>query len=156
MMASSPVLVSACLLGEKTRWDGDTRPCDAALRLLREGRAVAFCPEVAGGLSIPRARAECLGGDGGRVLDGHARVVDECGHDVTSAFVAGAAAALAACETQGISSALLCDGSPSCGTTRIADGRFSGTKVPGRGVAAALLLRAGVRAVAPGEGDSDL
>ena len=54
------VLVSACLLGEKVRYNG----ADAASgsRILedwvREGRVVPFCPEVAGGLGVPRPPAE--------------------------------------------------------------------------------------------------
>src|SRR5688572_6402988 len=57
------VLVSACLLGERVRYNGaDARcPSDVLERWAREGRLVPFCPEVAGGLPVPRPAAE-IGG----------------------------------------------------------------------------------------------
>ena len=59
-------------------------------RWVAEGRVVGVCPEVAGGLGVPRPPAECSGGDGAAVLAGAATVVTRDGADVTDALVAGA------------------------------------------------------------------
>ena len=141
------VLVSACLLGEKVRYNGgDSLSSHPVLRhWIDEGRVVAFCPELAGGLGVPRPAAEIQGGSGDAVLDGTARIVTGTNTDVTAAFVRGATLASEAAQARSVRLAILKEGSPSCGSSRIADGSFSGAKVPGRGVTAALLERAGVR-----------
>lgn len=50
------VLVSACLLGQPVRYDGQSKGIvnDWLQTLGAKGRALAFCPEVAGGLPTPR------------------------------------------------------------------------------------------------------
>jgi uncharacterized protein YbbK (DUF523 family) len=107
--------------------------------------AVPVCPEVAGGLPVPRPPAEIVGGDGQAILDGQARVLTIDGKDVTGVFLAGARQALETAQRLGIRQAVLKDDSPSCGCRRIYDGTFSDRRVPGQGVAAALLQRNGVR-----------
>ena len=140
------VLVSRCLLGEAVRYDGGHARLDHPLlaRLRAAGRLVPVCPEVAGGLPVPRPPAEISGGEGGDVLAGVAKVRTREGRDVTPAFLAGARAALAAARAAGCRFALLREGSPACGCTRIHDGGFAGRTRPGRGVAAALLEEAGI------------
>jgi uncharacterized protein YbbK (DUF523 family) len=86
-----------------------------------------------------------VGGDGDDVLDGVARVLTERGEDVSRHFVRGARLALEAARGAGVRVALLKESSPSCGSLRVYDGRFAGARVPGQGVTAALLRRAGVR-----------
>lgn len=142
------VLVSACLLGEKVRYNGgDAASTDAVLRQwTAEGRVVTFCPEVAGGLGVPRPPAEVMDGRGGvAVLEGRARIATRDGSDVTMAFLAGAELALEAARAQNVRVALLKEGSPSCGSHRINDGSFTGRRIEGRGVTAALLERHGIR-----------
>lgn len=139
-----PVLVSACLAGCACRFDGRAKPDAAVQQLVERGRAVTVCPEVAGGLDTPRRPAEIVGGDGGDVLDGRARVVDDAGRDVTDAYLAGAAEAVRAARATGAETAVLKDGSPSCGSRQRYDGTFSGTPRSGQGVTAAALRRAGV------------
>lgn len=141
------ILTSACLLGQRVRYDaGHCRLLDPLMDLWhRQGRLVPLCPELAGGLSTPRPAAEILGGDGGAVLGGCARVVTRDGEDVTAAFLAGAGEALSICQQQGIRFALLKTRSPSCGSTHTYDGAFSGRLLPGSGVTAAQLRQAGVR-----------
>jgi len=157
-MTSDPIfiLVSACLLGEKVRYTGaDSLSAHPVLRRwLDEGRVVPFCPELAGGLGVPRPPAEIQGGGGAAVLDGQARVVTRGGADVTDAFVRGATLAAQAARARDVRLAILKEGSPSCGSSRIADGSFSGTKVPGHGVTAALLERDGVRVFSEHEIDA--
>lgn len=141
------VLVSACLLGEAVRYDGLSKPCPHKIltRWLEEGRVVRVCPEVSGGLSIPRTPAEIdkpLGGFG--VLSGKARVVDNTGRDVTAAFMQGAREALAVAQARGIRVAVLKENSPSCGSSSCYDGTFTRTRIPEPGVTGALLKKAGV------------
>jgi uncharacterized protein YbbK (DUF523 family) len=140
------ILVSRCLLGQPVRYDGGAHgPFDLLQRWQAEGRVVALCPEVAGGLPTPRAPAEIADGQGARVLDGQLPVLTSEGEDVSAAFVEGAEQALALVAKHGIRLALLKARSPSCGNRENYDGSFSGTKVAGEGVTAAALRRAGVQ-----------
>ena len=52
------ILVSACLAGEKCRYNGEALRCEAVAELVASGRAIAVCPEVLGGLPVPRPPAE--------------------------------------------------------------------------------------------------
>lgn len=140
------ILVSRCLLGHAVRYDGGAHgPIDLLLRWQAEGRVVALCPEVAGGLPTPRPPAEIAGGQGAAVLDGEVAVRTVAGDDVSAAFLAGAAAALALVRAHGIRIAVLKARSPSCGNRENYDGSFSGRRVAGEGVTVALLRRAGVQ-----------
>ena len=141
------ILISACLLGQRVRYDGDGARSGHELlaRWEREGRLVPICPEVAGGLPVPRPPAELRGGDGGDVLAGSAQVVTAAGADVSPFFRSGAQAALALAERHGIRVAVLKERSPSCGSRFVYDGSFSRTRVPGQGVTAALLREHGIR-----------
>ncbi len=135
------ILVSACLLGAPVRYDGRSQGLDNGLlaRWQAEGRLLALCPEVAGGLPVPRAAAE---------IQADGRVLTINGLDLTSAFTAGAEAALALCRQQGIRLALLKEGSPSCGANRVYDGRFCGVSQAGAGVTSRLLRQHGVQVFA--------
>ena len=140
------LLVSRCLLGHRVRYDGGASgPYALLAQWQAEGRVIALCPEVAGGLPTPRAAAEIPGGQGVEVLAGKAAVITTEGEDVTEAFVSGARQALALVERHGIRIAILKANSPSCGNRLTYDGSFSGVKVEGQGVTAALLTRAGVQ-----------
>ncbi|MGY4660799.1 uncharacterized protein YbbK (DUF523 family) [Pseudomonas chlororaphis] len=140
------ILVSRCLLGHRVRYDGGASgPFDQLASWQAEGRVVALCPEVAGGLPTPRAAAEIPGGQGGEVLDGLAQVITTEGEDVSAEFLSGARQALELVRKHGIRIAVLKANSPSCGNLLTYDGSFSGVKVSGEGVTAALLKRAGVQ-----------
>ena len=141
------VLVSACLLGEKVRYNGaDAATASRVLaEWLAEGRVVPFCPEVAGGLGVPRPAAEIRGAGGSAVLDGAGRVVTREGADVTGAFVRGAELAGEAAGAHGVRLAVLKEGSPSCGSGFVHDGSFTGGRTAGSGVTTALLERRGIR-----------
>jgi uncharacterized protein YbbK (DUF523 family) len=141
------ILISACLLGEKVRYHGgDAAVSDGILETWRrEGRLVPICPEVAGGLSVPRPAAEIQGAGGRAVLNGIARVLTSGGADVTDAFLAGARAGLDASRRDEVRIAVLKEGSPSCGSKEIHDGTFSGRRKTGAGVTAALLAENQVR-----------
>ncbi len=140
------ILVSRCLLGHRVRYDGGAHgPFDLLQRWQDEGRIVALCPEVAGGLPTPRPPAEIAGGQGAQVLDGAVRVLTDAGADVSAAFVAGAETALQLVRQHDLRIAVLKARSPSCGNLHNYDGSFSGRLVDGEGVTAALLRRHGVR-----------
>jgi uncharacterized protein YbbK (DUF523 family) len=115
------VLISACLLGHRVRYDGEalTLSDNILLEWMREGRAVSICPEVAAGMSVPRSPAEISNGDGHDVLAGGAAVVDTAGNDVTRYFELGARKALSLCRQNHIRIAVLAESSPSCGSSRI-------------------------------------
>ncbi len=140
------LLISACLLGQRVRYDGGGfDPVQLLLDWQSEGRLVVVCPEVAGGLPTPRPPAEIPGGQGALVLAGEQVVVTDQGEDVSAAFIRGAEQALALVRKHRIRYALLKARSPSCGNVENYDGSFSGVRVSGEGVTAAALRQAGVR-----------
>ncbi len=141
---SAIYLVSACLLGVPSAYDGKARLQAELIALAAQGQVVPVCPEVAGGLGVPRPPAEIVGGDGDNVLDGHARVMTVAGEDVTEAYLRGAECALVVVRRYGITTAILKQHSPSCGSTCVYDGTHSGRLRAGQGVTAALLRRHGV------------
>jgi uncharacterized protein YbbK (DUF523 family) len=139
-------------MGAPVRYDGRGKPLSADLisELSAHCRLVPLCPELAGGFQVPRPPAEIENGStGDDVLDGHARVVEIGGRDVTGQFVSGAEAALSLAQSQRCAYALLIDGSPSCGSAMIYDGSFEGRKQAGNGVTAALLARHGIEVFTP-------
>jgi len=131
----SLILVSACLVGLCTRYDGkivDHPDCRARLAGVTW---IPFCPEQLGGLPTPREAADIVGGDGDDVLAGRATVLCKSGADVTEPFVRGARQALQLARSQQVTAAFLKARSPSCAVT--------GTI----GVTAALLRQAGLALV---------
>lgn len=141
------MLVSACLTGQKIRYDGGCNRIenDRLFELANQSRIIAVCPETAGGLPVPRAPAEIIGPGGGEaVLNKRARVYTIEGRDVTRYFLAGAEIALSIAIENRIKVALLKEISPSCGVTAIYDGTFTRARIKGSGVTAALLKRNGV------------
>jgi len=146
-MKMNKVLVSACLIGENVRYNGRVKVNES--RVLGDwklqGRLVPFCPEVGGGLPVPRPCSEISGHDGSTVLHGHARVMNIKGKDVTQYFLTGAQKALELARLHKIKLAVLKDGSPSCGSTYIYDGSFSVIKKPGKGITTVLLVENSIR-----------
>ncbi len=135
------ILVSQCLLGEKVRYDGQHSLLTHPLfqRWKAQNRIVSLCPEVAGGLPVPRPPAEIQGADGLAVLQQSVPVLNNANHDVSNFFIAGAEAAVALCKKHKIRLALLKSKSPSCGNEATYDGTFSNTLVEGQGVTSAHL-----------------
>jgi uncharacterized protein YbbK (DUF523 family) len=146
-MKMNKVLVSSCLIGENVRYNGRAKAHESSrLKVWKlRGRLVPFCPEVGGGLPVPRPCSEISGHNGHMVLHGHARVMNIKGADVTRYFLTGAQKALELARLHNIKIALLKDGSPSCGSTYIYDGSFSGTKKPGKGITTVLLEENNIR-----------
>lgn len=117
MKSESPpcYLVSACLLGLATRYDGRSKPCPRLAALLAGRFVVPFCPEQLGGLATPRPPADLVGGDGFDVLHGRAVVRTRQGGDVTPAFLRGAREVCFLASRYRVAAVFLKARSPSCG-----------------------------------------
>lgn len=123
------ILVSACLLGIRCRYDGKSKPCPEVIRLKDKYDLIPVCPECYGGFPIPREPSEICGD----------KVVSRSGKDVTEQYRRGAEAALQLAKLFDCKAAILKDRSPSCGVNLIHSGKFDGTLISGLGITAALL-----------------
>ena len=121
---SQKYLVSACLAGVPCRYDGTTCLIDAIALLVKDGAALPFCPETAGGLLTPRAPSE--------ICDN--KVINSISEDVTEQHLLGAKKTLAFMQANNLKIAILKDFSPSCGSSMIYDGTFTKTLIPGEGI----------------------
>jgi uncharacterized protein YbbK (DUF523 family) len=142
------ILVSACLAGYPVRYNGKAKLTNSEwlTHWHDEGRLVTLCPEVAAGFMTPRPPAEIqLCRTGADVLAGNATIKDNTDADVTALFLRGAHLALERAREENCRYALLADGSPSCGSSFIYNGAFSGQIHPGTGVTAELLRQHGIR-----------
>ena len=128
------LLVSACLLGMHCRYDGRGKLCPGILALGEKHQLLPLCPELMGGLPIPRPPAEQQG----------ERIVNCRGRDVTGDFRQGAQQVLRLARLWGAEAAVLKERSPSCGKDEIYDGSFQGRLVPGQGILARYLREAGL------------
>ena len=141
------ILVSACLAGFDVKYDGTHNLNLKINKWFEEKKAMPVCPEVLGGLSIPREPAEIVGGDGEDVLSGQAEVITYTGKDVTEQFIKGAQETLKIARENEATIVVLKERSPSCGSAMIYSGEFNGNKRIGNGVTAALLKRNGIQVV---------
>ena len=131
-------LISSCLCGVNCKYSGSNNLNEACLKLLQEGKAILVCPEQLGGLSTPRTPAEIKGTSNG-VLYENDKVITKDGIDVTKEFIKGAMETLHIAKLSNVKTAILKEGSPSCGVNYIYDGSFTGKKVPGKGITATIL-----------------
>ena len=129
------IVVSACLLGENCKYSGGNNRNERLLALLSGHEVIPVCPEVLGGLPVPRVPAE--------IVDGVVKNRD--GLSVDQEFRRGAAAALDICIREKPDLVILQPRSPSCGVGTVYDGTFSGKLVPGNGVFAAMASENGFR-----------
>src|SRR4030067_3717172 len=136
-------LVSACLAGLNTRYDG-TNCCRRYFqKLVAQGKALPVCPEQLGGLPTPREQVELVRGDGESVLNGRAKDVGKkSGKNYTQNLLRGADEVLKIAAMLKIKKAFLKDGSPSCGSSYI---KVGNKKIKGQGVTAAALINAGIK-----------
>ena len=143
-MTSKRYFISACLLGQKVRYDGKDCLVKELLESLVPNQYISLCPEIAGGLSTPRPPAEIQSGSGSDVLKHEVCVIDAVGTNVSFAFIEGAYQALKLAQDFQVTHAILKAKSPSCGSGMIYDGSFSGNKISGDGVTAALFKQYGM------------
>ncbi|QUH29018.1 DUF523 domain-containing protein [Vallitalea guaymasensis] len=141
-------LVSACLAGINCRYDGGNTENEIIKNMVKEGRAIAVCPEQLGELPIPRACCEIIMDD-----DGNKKVMSVDGEDFTEAYRQGAVKTLEICRASGINEAILQSRSPSCGYGLIYDGTFSGNRIDGEGLTAELLSKNNIRIYTESEVD---
>jgi uncharacterized protein YbbK (DUF523 family) len=143
-------MVSACLLGLSTRYKGDSKPCPIVAKFLRYMDLVPIpvCPEQLGGLPTPRPPSTFVGADGVGVLQQQAHLLDHTGNDTTQAFIRGAQQCLDIARLCQCEWAIFKERSPSCGVHQVYTGE---TRIQGRGVTTALLLREGVRVISETE-----
>ncbi|MEK6528303.1 MAG: DUF523 domain-containing protein [Nitrospirota bacterium] len=136
-------IVSACLAGINTRYNGKACGNTDIMALVARGKAFPVCPEQLGGLPTPREPIELVGGDGADLLVGRARAIGiKTGKNYTENFLRGAKEVLKIAKMLKIKTAILKDGSPSCGYTYI---KVGGRRVKGRGVTTAAFLKAGIK-----------
>jgi len=142
------ILISACLLGEPVRYDGKSNPIQHPILDVwqRADRLMTCCPEMLGGLGVPRLPAERRGNV---VMNVH-------GDDVSQAFEQGANLAWKLCHQHHILMAILKEGSPSCGVTTINDGSFQRQKISGMGLTSQYLIAHGVRVFSENQLDAAL
>ncbi|AET69390.1 hypothetical protein Desor_3945 [Desulfosporosinus orientis DSM 765] len=133
------ILVSACLLGLNTKYNGESNAHSLLQKYCLWGRFIPVCPEQLGGLPTPREPVEIIQGTGQEVLRGRSLIKGEQGEAVTGYFIRGAQETLKLVKMFKVSAAILKERSPSCGVNHIYDGSFSHSRIPGQGVTAALL-----------------
>ena len=103
------IAVSACLLGERVRYDGEEKRHPLIIKLADKFVLQPFCPEVAIGLSVPRAPVQLVATSAGI----RARGVTNPDHDITDRLQAYAQ--LQCEELQACAGLIFKSRSPSCG-----------------------------------------
>ena len=128
------ILVSACLLGINCRYDGKGNQAEGIKEFLKDREYMIVCPEQLGGLTTPRKPCEINGN----------KVISEDGEDFTDNFIRGAAEVEKIGHLINADCAILKDGSPSCGSSMVYDGTFSGNKIIGKGYTCKKLEEMGI------------
>lgn len=123
------IAVSACLLGINYKYNGGNNYSGKLEKLLEKHEVRPICPEVLGGLPIPRDPSEIVNGE----------VLTDKGKSVDKEFRNGAKKALEIVKESGAELVVLQSRSPSCGLGKIYDGSFTGRLVDGDGVFVRLL-----------------
>ena len=131
------VVVSACLLGEKCKYNGGCNYSQAIAEYVKGREVIPVCPEVRAGLGVPRIPVE--------IVDGV--VKDKNGNSVDAALRCAVAEILAELKGEQIECVILKSRSPTCGVKQVYDGTFSGTLIDGMGVLAEALEKAGYRVI---------
>lgn len=129
------VLVSACIMGDRCKYNGQSNRNELAIEYLRDKDVVKICPEMLAGMGIPRPCAEIVEGI----------VMDEHGENVDDTYRRAVELALKTIENQQFDLVILQSRSPTCGVNEVYDGSFTGRLVPGSGLFAKALKDAGYR-----------
>ena len=93
-MKKASIIVSACLVGKRCRYNGEDRAHPAVIGFLRGKNYVALCPERLAGWGVPRPAVEFHGGGAKEVAAGKARIRDSRGRDRTASLIKGVVKAL--------------------------------------------------------------
>lgn len=128
------ILISACLLGEKCKYNGKDNYNEEVTAFCQGKEVIAVCPEMMSGMGSPRTPVEIV----------HGRIVDKNGVDRDEIYRGGIAIAVKAIEGEKIELAILKARSPTCGVHEIYDGTFTGTRISGEGIFAKVLRKKGI------------
>ena len=131
------ILVSACLLGRDCKYNGGNNYSEKVAEYVKGHDVIPVCPEVAGGLPIPRIPCEIVGGT----------VTNRNGESKDREFRAGADICLKKALEEKVDLAILQSRSPSCGVKQIYDGSFTGKLIHGKGVFAEMLSENGIKII---------
>lgn len=131
------VFVSACLMGKNCKYNGGNNYSEAVKKYVEGHEVISMCPEVEGGLPIPRTPAEIVNGV----------VTNRDGVSVDKEFRAGAEKILDVLLEEKVELAILQSRSPSCGIGRIYDGSFTKILTNGNGIFADLLVKHGIKVI---------
>lgn len=126
---------SRCLIGENCTYAGKNNLCKTIQELYKQGKVLPLCPEVLGGLPIPRTPCEIVNG----------KVIDQKGIDKTKEYQLGAKIALEKCLEKDIKIVVVKAKSPSCGKGQIYDGTFSHQLIEGDGIFVQMLKEHGIQ-----------
>ncbi|MCQ2409663.1 MAG: DUF523 domain-containing protein [Clostridia bacterium] len=131
------ILVSACLLGIKCKYNGEDNYIKYIEQFSEQNELIAVCPEELGGLLTPREPCE--------IKDG--RVITSSGKDLTEEFNKGADRVVEIAKERQVDLCILKQYSPSCGAGAIYDGTFSHKAKIGWGITAKKLREAGFKVI---------
>ncbi len=129
------IMVSACLMGENCKYTGGNNYSAKVMEYVKGHEVIAVCPEVMGGLPVPRVPCEIVNGV----------VTNKDGISCDEEFRNGAEMALKIAVENKVDLVILQSRSPSCGVKEVYDGTFTGTKIPGKGIFASLLAASGIK-----------
>ena len=127
------VLISACLLGDNVKYSGGNNLTPELVTMLEKYnvKIVKICPECFAGLPIPRVPSEIR----------EDKVFSKDGRDITEEFLSGAEKTYQIAKRKQVDFAILKERSPSCGSSFIYDGSFSGKVIEGQGLTAKKLSK---------------
>lgn len=131
------ILVSSCLCGINCKYNGGNNYNEKVMNYLKDKEYIMVCPEVLGGLLIPRSPSEIK-------VD---KVINKDGIDVTEEYRLGALKTLDIAKKNNVSLCIMKSNSPSCGTNKIYDGTFSKKLIQGDGVTVSLLKENGIKVI---------
>ena len=129
--------VSACLMGIDCKYNGGNNGNKELIQFLQDKEYITVCPEVMGGLPIPRACCEIVNG---RVINSHKE-------DWTKEFTKGADFAIEKIKAYQVDQVIVQPRSPSCGCGKIYDGTFQGTLKEGNGIFVEKLQKEGINVI---------
>lgn len=129
------IMVSACLIGEKCKYNGKDNYSEKLIEYIKGHEVIAVCPEVTGGLTVPRRPCEIVNG----------MVINKDGESKDAEFRKGAKICLKRALDEKIDLAILQSRSPSCAVKQIYDGSFSGKLIDGQGIFAKMLSENGIK-----------
>ncbi len=135
------IIVSACLIGIKCKYNGSDNSNPALIDLMKKGSLLPLCPEQLGGLSTPRKPAEIL----------NDKVYNISGKNITHNFIKGSLEALHIARMANCTKAIFKDCSPSCGVNRIYNGKHENVLIEGEGMTTALFRKNGIKVLSESE-----